>query len=47
LREVGFDGGYTIVRDYVHKVRPPRRQAFLKLAFAPASNRKLAITRLI
>jgi transposase len=35
LREVGFDGGYTIVRDYVHKVRPPRRQAFLKLAFAP------------
>lgn len=35
LREVGFEGGYTIVRDYVHKVRPPQRQAFLKLAFAP------------
>jgi transposase len=35
LREVGFDGGYTIVRDYVSKIRPPRREAFLKLAFAP------------
>ncbi|MGF6871153.1 IS21 family transposase [Paraburkholderia sp. MM5477-R1] len=35
LREAGFDGGYTIVRDYVSKIRPPRREAFLKLAFAP------------
>ncbi|WP_368623892.1 IS21 family transposase [Paraburkholderia sp. BR13444] len=34
LREGGFDGGYTIVRDYVSKIRPPRREAFLKLAFA-------------
>ena len=36
LREAGFDGGYTIVKDYVRKVRPPRREAFLKLSFAPA-----------
>jgi transposase len=35
LREAGFDGGYTIVKDYVRKVRPPRREAFLKLSFAP------------
>jgi len=35
LREEGFAGGFTIVKDYVRKVRPPRRQAFLKLAFAP------------
>lgn len=35
LREQGFDGGYSIVKDYVHKVRPRRHRAFLKLAFAP------------
>jgi transposase-like protein len=35
LREAGFIGGLTIVRDYVRKVRPPRRRAFLKLTFAP------------
>ena len=34
LREEGFDGGFTIVKDYVRKVRPPRREAFLKLSFA-------------
>jgi len=37
IREEGFEGGYTIVKDYVHKVRPKRSPAFLKLAFAPAS----------
>ncbi|MFP3480278.1 IS21 family transposase, partial [Burkholderia sp. SIMBA_057] len=31
----GFEGGYTIVRDYVSRIRPPRHEAFLKLAFAP------------
>src|SRR5260370_25660230 len=36
LREVGFDGGYTIVRDSVHQVRPSRRQAFLQPHLAPA-----------
>ncbi|MCJ8503213.1 IS21 family transposase, partial [Desulfatitalea alkaliphila] len=31
----GFTGGYTIVKDYVRKVRPPKVRAFLTLAFAP------------
>lgn len=31
----GFDGGYSIVKDYVRTVRPRRHSAFLKLAFAP------------
>lgn len=35
LREAGFEGGFTIVKDYVRRVRPPRHEAFLKLAFAP------------
>lgn len=35
IREEGFKGGYTIVKEYVHKVRPKRGPAFLKLAFAP------------
>ena len=36
LQEAGYSGGLTIVKDYVAKVRPARREAFLKLAFAPA-----------
>lgn len=35
LREQGFDGGYTIVKDYVRKVRPPKTKAYLTLSFAP------------
>jgi transposase len=35
LREDDFDGGYTIVKEYVRKVRPPKIRAFLKLSFAP------------
>jgi transposase len=35
IGEQGFDGGYTIVKDYVRKVRPSKMRAFLKLAFAP------------
>ena len=35
LREEGFEGGYSIVRVYVRKVRPRRVPAFLTLAFAP------------
>lgn len=35
IREEGFDGGYTIVKEYVRKVRPPKIKAFLKLSFAP------------
>ena len=35
IREEGYQGAYTIVKDYVRKVRPRRSQAFLKLSFAP------------
>jgi len=35
LRETGFDGGYTIVKNYVSQVRPKRAPAFLTLTFAP------------
>ncbi len=35
IRENGFDGGKTIVQDYVKKVRPRKTKAFLKLIFAP------------
>ncbi|NGZ27980.1 MAG: IS21 family transposase [Magnetococcales bacterium] len=35
LREDGFDGGYTILKEYVRTVRPKRAPAFLTLAFAP------------
>jgi transposase len=36
LQEQGFSGGATIVKQYVRKVRPARREAFLRLSFAPA-----------
>ena len=35
LREAGFDGGVTIVKDYVQRIRPRHPEAFLKLDFAP------------
>jgi len=35
LRDSGYDGGITIVKDYVHQVRPPRTTPFLTLSFAP------------
>jgi transposase len=35
LREQGFDGGYSIVKAYVRRIRPQRQPAFLTLAFAP------------
>ena len=35
LREAGFGGGHTIVKNYVRIIRPPRQKAFLTLAFAP------------
>jgi len=35
LRELGFEGGATIVKDYVARIRPRPRPAFLKLDFAP------------
>ena len=35
LREAGYTGGYSILKDYVRTVRPPRQPAFLTLQFAP------------
>ena len=35
LGDAGYEGGISIVKDYVHTIRPRRREAFLKLAFAP------------
>jgi transposase len=35
LREAGYAGGVTIVKDYVRHIRPPTAPAFLTLAFAP------------
>lgn len=35
LQEMEFTGGFTIVKDYVRKIRPKRVEAFLKLSFAP------------
>jgi transposase len=35
LREAGYLGGYTTVKDYVRLIRPKHRKAFLTLAFAP------------
>ena len=35
LCEAGYDGGVSIVKDYVRRIRPRPREAFLTLAFAP------------
>jgi transposase len=35
LREQGYDGGYSIVKDHVRAIRPPKSRAYLRLAFAP------------
>lgn len=35
LCEIGYDGGRTIVKDYVQRIRPRTPQAYLKLDFAP------------
>jgi transposase len=35
LRERGYDGGYTILKDFVRQVRPKRKPAFLTLHFPP------------
>jgi transposase len=38
LREAGYTGGYSILKDYVRTVRPPRQPAFLTLQFAPGQS---------
>ncbi len=35
IQEAGYDGSYSLVKQYVRKVRPKRKPAFLTLAFAP------------
>lgn len=35
LREAGYDGGRSILWQFLHQVRPRRQAAFLTLAFAP------------
>ncbi len=35
IKKNGFDGGSTIVEDYVRKIRPPKTKPYLKLVFAP------------
>lgn len=34
LREAGFGGGHTIVKDYVRTIRPAHQKSFLRLSFA-------------
>jgi len=38
MKEQGYEGGYTILKDYVRKVRPHRAPAFLTLSFAPGES---------
>ena len=35
LKEIGYQGGISILKDYIHQIRPPHTPAFLKLHFAP------------
>ncbi len=35
LKEQGYDGGYSILKEYVRRIRPNRTEAFLTLKFAP------------
>jgi len=35
LREAGYTGGYSILKDRVTRLRPPRREPYLSLAFEP------------
>jgi len=35
LREAGYNGGITVVKEFVRSIRPPSTPAFLTLAFAP------------
>lgn len=35
LREVGYSGGLSILKEYVRRVRPPKQKSFLRLSFSP------------
>ena len=41
LCEAGYEGGRTVVKDYVHRIRPRPSQAFLKLEFDPGEAAQL------
>jgi len=35
IRESGYEGGYTILKEFVRQIRPPRKSAYLTLSFEP------------
>lgn len=35
LKEESYEGGYTLVKEYVRKIRPPKRRVYDSLIFAP------------
>jgi len=35
IREAGYEGGYTILKEFVRHVRPPKQSAYLTLSFVP------------
>jgi len=35
LRFEGYRGGYTLVKDFVRQLRPPKKEAFIQLEFEP------------
>ena len=35
IQQEGYEGSYSLVKQYVRRVRPKRKPAFLSLAFAP------------
>lgn len=35
IKENGYTGGYSILKELIRTIRPPRKEAFLTLAFAP------------
>jgi len=38
IKEDGYDGGITILKDYMQKIRPKKTQAYLTLSFAPGES---------
>src|ERR1700681_4452361 len=40
LREEGYRGGMTILRDYIRRIRPTKRPVYLKCTLLPASVRR-------
>lgn len=38
LQDEGYEGSYSLVKQYVRKIRPKRKPAFLTLAFAPGES---------